>query len=208
MIRHRRKGLVLVMVALGVARAAGAQTVRDPEARQGFYVSAGAGANETAAWDKGQRNGTALGLAYTLRLGEMLTDRWGLGLAIEGGNTAHNGVTSVLFGLALEGQARLWRHLAAHAGVGLAAASVDDPSRIGDETHGTYGSLLTASLSYDAFFTNRPSGGWAVTPAFALRAVPGGDVRALAAVASVSLSWWSGLPPRELRQSAPAPSPP
>jgi hypothetical protein len=208
MIRHRRKGLVLVMVVLGLARAAGAQTVRDPEARQGFYVSAGAGASETVAWDKGRRNRTALGPAYTLRLGEMLTDRWGLGLAIEGGNAARDGVTSALFGLALEGQARLWRHLAAHAGVGLAAASVDDPSRIGDETHGTYGSLLSASLSYDAFFTVRPSGGWAVTPACGLRAVPGGDVRALAAVVTVSLSWWSGLPPRELRQSAPVPATP
>lgn len=208
MIRHRRKGLVVIMLALGLARAAGAQTLRDPEARQGFYVSAGAGANLAVAWDKGRRNSAAIGPAYTLRLGEMLTDRWGLGLAIDGGTSARGGITTALFGLALEAQARLWGHLAAHAGVGLAAASVDDPSRVGDQTHGTYGSLLTASLSYDAFFTHRPTGGWAVTPGCAVRVVPGGDVRAMAAVLTVSLSWWSGLPPRELRQSAPLASTP
>ncbi len=43
------------------------------------------------------------------------------------------------------------------------------------------GPLLTAGLSYDAFFTGRPSGGWALTPACGLRAVPGGDVSSIAA---------------------------
>ena len=103
-------------------------------------------------------------------------------------------------GLTLEAQARLWRHLAAHVGVGVGAASAEDPARVGDETHGTYGSLLTAGLSYDAFVSSRPTGGWALTPACGLRAVPGGDVSAIAAVLTVSISWWSGLPARELRQ--------
>ena len=145
---HARTTVVAAVIALGLTRAAGAQVLRAPDARQGFYISAGAGANVVAAWDKGQRLPTAAGVAYTFRLGEMLTDRWGLGLAIEGENTSHGGVSFGLFGLALEGQARLWRHLSARAGVGLAAAIVDDPSRVGDETHGTYGSLLTAALSY------------------------------------------------------------
>jgi hypothetical protein len=179
-----------------------AQTLREPEARQGFYFSAGAGANALTTSDKGQRDGTAAGLAYTLHLGEMLTDRWGLGLAIEGGSASRRGITTGIAGLTMEVQARLWRHLAAHAGVGLGVATADDPSRIGDETHGTYGSLLTAGLSYDAFVTRRPSGGWALTPACGLRAVPGGDVGSIAAVLTVSVSWWSGLPARELRDRA------
>ena len=194
--RHR---LVAAVVALGAGRAAQAQTLRDSEARQGFSVSFGAGANAIGAWDQGERDSTAAGLAYTLRFGEMLTDHWGLGLAIEGGSAAHAGVTTQIAGLTMEAQARLWRHLAAHAGVGVGAASAKDPLRVGDETHGTYGSLLTAGLSYDAFVTRRPSGGWAVTPAVGVRAVPGGDVSALAAVLTVGISWWSGLPTRELR---------
>src|SRR5579871_2392946 len=129
----------------------------------------------------------------------MLTDRWGLGLAIEGGSAARSGVTTGISGLTLEAQARLWRHLAAHGGLGVGGASANDPARVGDESHGTYGSLLTASLSYDAFVVSRPSGGWAITPACGLRFVPGGDVSALAAVLTVGVSWWSGLPPRELR---------
>lgn len=198
MTRRWQLGLLAatLTIAAGSARA---QTLREPEARQGFYVSAGAGANALAAWDKGQRDATAAGLAYTLRFGEMLTDRWGLGLAIEGGSAARAGVTTQIVGLTLEAQARLWRHLAAHGGVGAGAAAARDPSRVGDETHGTYGTLLTAGLSYDAFVTRRPTGGWAITPACGLRAVPGGDVSAIAAVVTVSVSWWSGLPTRELR---------
>lgn len=193
--------VVVAAAALMLARAHGAsaQTLRAPEARQGFYASAGAGANVLAASDKGQRDSSAAGVAYTLRFGEMLTERWGLGLAIENGSATRHGITTGIGGLTLEGQARLWRHLAAHAGVGLGAALAKDPARTGDETHGTYGSLLTAGLSYDAFFTNRSSGGWAVTPAVGVRAVPGGDVGALAGVVTIRVSWWSGLPARELR---------
>ncbi len=190
---------VVATLALGAARGAHAQTLREPEARQGFYISAGAGAATLAAWDKGQRDATAAGPAFTIHLGEMLTDRWGLGLAIEDASASHRGITTGIGGLALEAQARLWGHLAAHAGLGVGGASAEDPARVGDETHGTYGTLLTAGLSYDAFFTRRPTGGWAVTPALGLRAVPGGDVGSIAAVFTVSLSWWSGLPARELR---------
>jgi hypothetical protein len=199
--RRWQLALLAAAVATGAARGARAQTLREPEARQGFYVSAAAGANVLAAWDQGQRDSTAAGLAYTLRFGEMLTERWGLGLALEGGSGARAGVTTQIVGLTLEAQARLWRHLAAHAGLGAGAASAKDPLRVGDETHGTYGTLLTAGLGYDAFVTRRPSGGWAITPACELRAVPGGDVSALAAVLTVGVSWWSGLPARELRSS-------
>jgi len=194
-----REALIVAAVAIGAGRNARAQTLREPEARQGFYISAGAGVNAVAAWDKGQRDATASGLAITIRLGEMLTDRWGLGLAIDSGSATHQGVTTGIGGLSLEAQARLWGHLAAHAGLGVGGATADDPARAGDETHGTYGTLLTAGLSYDAFFTSRPSGGWAVTPAFGARLLPGGGVSAIAAVFTVSLSWWSGLPARELR---------
>jgi hypothetical protein len=190
--------MVVVAIALGGHRAQ-AQERRDPEARQGYYLSAGAGVNALASWDKGRRDGTAAGLGFTVHLGEMLTDRWGLGLGIEDGSASRRGVTTAVGGLTLEVQARLWRHLTAHAGVGPGVASARDPARVGDETHGSYGPLLTAGLSYDAFFTSRPSGGWALTPACGLRAVPGGDVSSIAAVLTLSVSWWSGLPARELR---------
>src|SRR6185437_2208919 len=119
--------LVLAATALllGGARSARAQTLRVPEARQGFYVSAGAGPNVLTASDKGQRDGAAAGLAYTLRFGEMLTDRWGLGLAIESGSAVRSGITTQIAGLTLEAQARLWRHLAVHAGIGAGAASAE-----------------------------------------------------------------------------------
>ncbi|HXJ18692.1 MAG TPA: hypothetical protein VMT03_00555 [Polyangia bacterium] len=194
-----RQLLMAAALALGAARGAHAQTLRDPEARQGFYISAGAGVNALATRDEGESDGTATGLAITLHLGEMLSDRWGLGLAIEEGGASGQGITRSIGGLTLEAQARLRGHLAAHGGVGLGVASAKDPARAGDESHGTYGSLLTAGLSYDAFLTNRRTGGWAITPACGLRAVPGGDVTALAGVFTLSITWWSGLPARELR---------
>jgi hypothetical protein len=201
-------GLALMsFAASSVPRHAEAQVLREPEARQGFYVSFGGGMNGIAAWDKGHRDGVAWGATYTLRLGEMLTDRFGLGLAIDNGVASRHGLTDGVFGLTLEGQARLWRHLAVHLGTGLGAATVKDPTRADDETHGTYGAVVTTSLSYDAFFTGRPSGGWAVTPALGLRAVPGGDVDALSAFATLSVTWWSGLPARELREAVGASNP-
>jgi hypothetical protein len=193
-----RQVMVVAAIALG-GHAAQAQALREPEARQGYYVSAGAGANALATWDKGRRDVTAEGFAFTIHLGEMLTDRWGLGLGIENGSASRRGVTTTVGGLTLEAQARLWRHLAAHAGIGPGGASAKDPARVGDETHGTYGTLLTAGLSYDAFVASRRSGGWALTPACGLRVVPGGDVSSIAAVLTLSISWWSGLPARELR---------
>jgi hypothetical protein len=197
--------LAVAAVAIGASRGASAQALRDPEARQGYYVSAGAGANVLSSSDKGHGDGAAGGLAITVHLGEMLTDRWGLGLAIEQGSASRQGITTGIGGLTLEAQARLWHHLAAHVGVGVGGATADDPSRAGDETHGTYGTLLTAALSDDLFFTNRRSGGWALTPALQLRAVPGGDVGAISAVLTLSVSWWSGLAPRYLTQPMIAP---
>lgn len=197
-----REALVVAAIAIGAAPAARAQTLREPEARQGFYISAGGGVNALGTWDKAHSDGAAAGPAFTLRLGEMLTDDWGLGLAIADGGASRRGITTGVGGLTLEVQARLWRHLAAQAGLGVGGATATDPARAGDETHGTYGTLVTAGLSYDSFFTSRPTGGWAITPACGLRAIPGGDVSSISAVLTVSLSWWSGLPARELRPPA------
>jgi len=61
-----RKALATIITALALAvaaRGAQAQTLREPEARQGFYISAGAGVSALAAWDKGQRDATAAGSA-------------------------------------------------------------------------------------------------------------------------------------------------
>jgi hypothetical protein len=140
----------------------------------------------------------------------MLTETWGLGLGMEAGNGAHGGLTSSVGGLTLEAQARLWRNLSWHVGTGLGLSMLKDPARIDDEVHGGYGSLVTTSVSYDAFLTHRPTGGWAVTPSLGLRALRGGDVNTLSVFASLSLSWWSGLPARELREVVvpkPAPTP-
>jgi len=182
-----------------IPRAVSAQTLQMPQPRQGFYVSLGGGAQALTAWDKGHRQGPWFGPSYGFHVGEMLTDTWGLGLGMEGGSGAHQGLTSAIGGITLEAQARLWRNLAWHVGTGLGVSTVNDPARIDDETHGGYGSLVTTSMSYDAFVTRRPTGGWAVTPSLGLRALRGGDVNALSVFATLSLSWWSGLPARELR---------
>src|SRR4051812_45362099 len=79
MTRRWQLAMVAAALALGAAPSARTQTLREPESRQGFYVSAGAGANTLGVWDKGRRDDTAAGLAYTLRFGEMLTERWGWG---------------------------------------------------------------------------------------------------------------------------------
>ena len=63
------------------------------------------------------------GWASTIRLGQLLTPRLGLGLAIDFGSTSGDGQTASLVGLGLAGQVELIENLALHAGVGLGVSA-------------------------------------------------------------------------------------
>jgi len=189
--------VIIVGLLLALAGSAGAQELEAPRARQGYWVAFGYGAEVTAASLKGDSL-TLTGAGGAIRLGQMLTPHFGLGVRIDfdgGKNDRYDGSGG---GLMLEGQMNVWRQLNVHAGFGFAFASLQDPDAADPVTEGGYGGAALAALSYDFFFTNRTSGGWAVTPALTARALSGGDVDALWVSLGVQISWWSGRPRNEL----------
>jgi hypothetical protein len=127
----------------------------------------------------------------------MVTRRFGLGLQIHSGGTRGQGQRAALFGLGVEGQWELARHLAIRGGVGLDTVSITTVAGGDDSARGTVGSGYSLGVSYDWFFTRGQSGGWAVTPVAQARYVPG-DTQVLVGTVGVELSWWSGLPRNQL----------
>ena len=186
-----------VVVQLALAGEAGAQELEAPRARQGYYVAFGYGAEVEAATFKGDSL-TLTGAGGAIRMGQMLTPRFGLGVRIDFGGGAGDSWEGGGGGLALEGQMNLWKDLSAHAGFGFGVATLTDPEAVDPSTQGGYGAAAIAALSYDWFFTSRTSGGWALTPSLTARALSGGDVDAVWVTLGLQISWWSGRPRNEL----------
>lgn len=191
----------LFPVAAAVALLAGAgpaaaQELSQPRQRQGYYVAGGMHAAVAYNRDRGDSLGPWGGYATTIRLGQLLTRRLGLGLQLDVGGTSGENRTASLMGLGVAGQLEVAPNLAVHAGIGLGVVSLDDPER--DETRGGYGAAYTVALTYDWFPGHRRSGGWAITPGLRLRALPSDTVDAFALLAGVELSYWTGLPRNQL----------
>src|SRR5262245_4371458 len=120
-----------------VAPEARAQTLSEPRQRQGYYVAGGFHAAVAYNRDEGTGLGPWGGYATTIRVGQLITRRLGLGLQLDVGGTSGDGRTSSLMGLGVAGQFEIARNLALHAGIGLGVVSLDDPER--KETRGGYG---------------------------------------------------------------------
>jgi opacity protein-like surface antigen len=193
--RHGVSTLLAAALVLGAA-AAQAQKLEEPRSRQGYYVAGGMHAALSFNNDEGEELGPWGGYGTTIRFGQMLTSRLGLGLQIDVSGASGDGRTASLMGFGLSGQAEIARNLALHLGLGLGVATLDNPDE--DETSGGYGAAYTVALTYDWFLGDRRTGGWALTPGVRLRAVPSETVDAFAALAGLEISWWSGLPKHQL----------
>jgi len=197
--RVRRCLLSILSAALlwGVlSDTAAAQELSEPRRRQGYYVAGGFHAAMSYNRDRGESFGPLNGYSTTLRLGQLLTRRLGIGIQLDVGGTSGEGRSAGLSGVGISGQAEILTNLAVHAGIGFGIISLDDPER--DETRGGYGAAYTLAFTYDWFLGNRRSGGWAITPGIRLRAVPSDTVDAFAALAGIEISYWSGLPKNQL----------
>lgn len=176
--------------------------LEQPSPRQGYYASLGIQSGLGLAWNKGESLGSPIVSGVPIiRLGQMLTPRFSLGLrlAFLGGSKA--GTTTTLGGLQIETGYRIWKHLAVSAGVGAGYASVTQtkPADPDDKQRGAYGALYDLHVSYDFFPYKKPiSGGLAITPSIGARFLPGDPIDALAIVASVDFIWWTGLPKNQL----------
>jgi hypothetical protein len=192
-----RSCLVAALLAPAVARA---QTLlEEPRRRQGYYVSLGMAAAIDHNWKDGESLGTYNGQLITLRLGQLVTRRFGLGLRFDGGSVKTGPLSAGLGGLGVEAQWEIVTNLSVHGTVGLGVVSLSDSRDPDAGLEGTVGAGYTLGLSYDWFFGRRRSGGFALTPTVSVRLVPGKDATALMGLIGLDLSYWTGLPREQLQ---------
>jgi hypothetical protein len=190
-----------VAALLGLsASGAGAQTLEPPRHRQGYYMALGVQALGLKSWEEGESLGTWGGVGQTIRLGQLLTRRFGLGLQIDFGGAAGRAQKASLFGLGFEAQWEILNHLSLRGGGGISVVQLAyDDEALNDELRGTAGAGYFLGLGYDWFpFKSRLTGGFALTPMFQLRVIPSSPVDAIVGIIGVELGYWTGLPRNQL----------
>jgi hypothetical protein len=185
----------LAVLAGGAARPVRAQTLEQPRARQGYWIGVGSVGVASYLTEEGKNRGVYTGYGFTFRVGQLLTERLGLGLLVEVGSIKNGSDQGMIGGLTLEGSATVWRGLSAHTGLGLGFVDVTDQSSQDKSLRGGAGSYFLAGASYDFFpWRRRLTGGWAVTPTVDFRVMPDGNIHAYTMFAGLQVVWWSGLP--------------
>jgi hypothetical protein len=190
-------GALVLVASLGVARADDA-LLEQPRARQGYYLGAGQHLTLAKISEDGDDLGTFVGHETTIRLGQLLTERLGLGLVIDFGGGKNAPQNATLFALGLSGQFEVARDLAVHAGLGVGVITLDDTTDDSEALRGVYAGAFTVGVSYDWFPWKRLSGGWAVSPSAWLRAIPSPEADAVVGLVGVEILYWSGRPKNQL----------
>ncbi|HVR62133.1 MAG TPA: hypothetical protein VMU50_09550, partial [Polyangia bacterium] len=150
--------------------------------------------------EKGTWLGPWGGAAGAVRAGQLVTQRFALGMTLEDGRAWGDGQTATGFGFGPEASVAVAGNFALRAGIGLALVHLHDPGDpFESSTRGVTGARFALGASRDIFLTrgNR-SGGLALTPSVQLRLVPGGDTHALVATVGVEVTYWTGLPRNQL----------
>jgi hypothetical protein len=193
------------VLATAVASTLGASPVgaeillESPRSRQGYYAAIGVLGSVDYNREHGESLGVWRGAGFSLRVGQLLTRRFGLGLTFDYATSSKGNQTADLGGLGFEAQWELAQNLAVRAQVGLGFAILNDPSDKDMPQRGTVSSGYLLGLSYDWFPSHkRPSGGFALTPVVQARLVPGDPTTALIGLVGVELAWWTGLPSNQL----------
>lgn len=194
--------LGLLMLVLTIAGASGAARAADllepPRQRQGYYFAFGYHLVLSHAWENKESWGLWKGGSLSIRFGQLITRRFGMGLQINSGSVSGEGQQMALGGLELEAQWEIAHNLGLHGGVGLDIVSISSTNGKDKSTRGTVGSGYSLGLGYDLFLGHRMTGGWAATPTITARYVPGNTASALEGLIGVQLTYWTGLPRNQL----------
>ena len=194
-------GVAVAVLAATAGAARAASCWSRPASRQGYYLSAAFLAGASHTWEDDDSLGTWRGSSFNLRLGQLLTPRFGLGLQIRLRRRPPTAPRlASTFGLGLETHYELVRNLAAHASIGLGVLQLTDDRDPDAGLRGTVGAEYVLGLSYAWYpFSGRPSGGFSVTPTAQTRFIPGDSATGLTILLGVELAWWTGLPRNQLQ---------
>jgi hypothetical protein len=202
--------LAVLLAALCLGPSPGAaQTLEQPRQRQGYWLQVGLHGLLAETWEKGEHLGTWRGNALTLRLGQMLTSRFGLGLLYSSGvvmGTAWGGIhqQESFTGLAMEAQGNPWRNLGVHAAVGMQFVGLQATEGPDKSLRGNWGSSYALAFSYDFFpLAKKRSGGFCLTPMLLAQYTPGATVATATFLAGVQVGYWTGLDSNQLDLQGP-----
>jgi hypothetical protein len=177
--------------------------LEEPRQRQGYWIGFGPTGIAADLRENGKDRGIYGGWTGTFRIGQLVTERLGLGLLVEyfdyAGGISKGSDAGSTGGITLEGSARLWRNLSAHTGFGIGYVMVKDPNALDTSLRGGGGSYLLLGASYDIFLDKKRTGGWAITPIIDFHLMPHGNITFVSMMAGFQLTWWSGLPDNMLR---------
>lgn len=198
--------LVLMILPWQGAQAVFAQELREPDARQGYYLGGGLRSGLTTAEADVGNFGALTHFGGLLRFGQMATPWLGLGLALGGGGEGNDDWSMTYGILVAEGQFQPWDiDLAFRLGAGVAGGGVsrvDEAEASDDDPDLVFGPMFSAGLSYDwfPFYDSQgyDSGGTSFSFFAEARYFPGGDVNSGGAFLGVEVTWWTGLNKRKL----------
>ena len=171
-----------------------------PRARQGYWIGFGFYGIGSNLIEEGHNRGVYSGSGYTLRIGQLITKRLGLGLTYQAAGSLLGGIKKNndkggLGGLILEGSCTVWRNLSVHSGFGVGYVYTRDNTALDTSLRGGGGSYFLVGTSYDFFpWRKRLTGGWAITPTLDFNISPDGNIKAYTLSAGFQIIRWSGLP--------------
>ncbi|HVY40606.1 MAG TPA: hypothetical protein VHM31_21860 [Polyangia bacterium] len=195
---ERGAAIAALLVTLACSASSRAQSLVEPRARQGYYLAVGDELYGSGEWGPHVAHNVTPGQLLIVRAGEMMTPRWGVGFHFDYAVGIGNAKTHDSSGSLLEFQFNPVRNLALHSGVGLGTVTINFPNDLAHPSRSGYGSLYEVGVSWALFFTNRLTGGWAITPTATARYLPGGEVSGLWFGLGLQFEAWTGLPRNRL----------
>lgn len=179
--------------------------LEDPRPRQGHFLALGFHGVSAMAFDenRGTRRPT-FGQAFSLRLGESVTDWLSLSLAFAFGSTNGKERDSLTLGrFGITSQWYFTERWFVQGGFGAINAQGPDPDDH-DLTRGRYGDYYLTGLGYDFYISDsQRSGGWVFTPMLTADVGPSSKFTTTSLWLGVELSWWNGLSRDKLNLSTP-----
>lgn len=196
----KRIGLVLALTTLlGLGHTAQAQQLEEPRDRQGYWLSLALTNGGASLTEKKKGTRFLPGGGITLRLGELVTQRLGLGLVLDWSGLKSGGDQGGVGMLGVEGSYNPWRKLSIKSAVGFGAVMLTDQNTKEKELRGGAGATVSLGAAYDFFpWRNRLTGGWALTPTIDIRYFPDGDIHGVSILGGLQITYWSGLARNQL----------
>jgi hypothetical protein len=197
-----RTTALLLALAASAPVTASAQELLKPAARQGFYIGGGLRqALLTSSDDDIGNLGLFLGGGFTLRFGQVVNDKLGIGLAINNAGGSNDEWAGGFAALSLEMQLTPLpgEDFAIRGSIGVGGGGVTraEGEERDNDPPGAFGAVYTLGVSYELFPWYEPdkyeTGGFAFTGFLEGILFPGGDLVTGGVMLGLEVTYWFGF---------------